>query len=69
MLKRAHQEGYQHGLAAAQAELDEFREAAGQTAAAVLSAIESRLTLLPPPGRMNCAIWYALRWKQESGTN
>lgn len=43
MLKRAHQEGYQHGLAAAQAELDEFREAAGQTAAAVLSAIESQV--------------------------
>lgn len=46
MLEQAHQEGYQQGLAAAQAELDEFREAAGQTAAAVLSAIESQVGAL-----------------------
>ena len=42
MLLKAEQQGYEQGLAQAQAELDEFRQAAGDTAAAVLSAIEAQ---------------------------
>ena len=42
MLLQAQQQGYEQGIAQAQAELDEFRQAAGDTAAAVLSAIESQ---------------------------
>ena len=40
--RAAQQEGYQEGQAQAQAELDEFRQAAGDTAATVLSAIEKQ---------------------------
>ena len=42
MLAQAQAQGYEQGLAQAQAELDEFRQAAGNTAAAVLSAIEAQ---------------------------
>ena len=42
MLAQAQEQGYEQGLAQAQAELDEFRQAAGNTAAAVLSAIEAQ---------------------------
>ncbi|MBQ4132399.1 MAG: hypothetical protein IJD04_01525 [Desulfovibrionaceae bacterium] len=40
--EQARQEGYQQGLNEAQAELEEFRIASGQTTAAVLSAIEAQ---------------------------
>lgn len=42
MLLKAREEGYEEGLAQAQVELDEFRQAAGDTAAAVLSAIQAQ---------------------------